>query len=222
MPKVISRSIVCSDVSKNEEELNDEKNLQVYHCICGELCLIIDQSLDKLPFRRRDKSRVIDTSKHVFKLKLNDNKPEDDELVYLKRDNGIEKQYRKKCKNCGLSIMYKLDQRDNALFIINESLVEQNLNSFNSHQNRNSYYDNRKLTRFTKDDGKFSSVTVSTIDEHNEELQAKELSDSYEENSRIIQKAMQKTMLLSNKKKKDPEEDEDNSEFKRPKGTLIH
>jgi len=219
MPKVISRSIVCSD-TKNEEEFNEEKTLQVYHCLCGQLCLIIDQCLDRLPFRKRDKSRVIDTSKHVYKLKLDDS--QEDEIVYLKRDAGVEKQYRKKCKNCGLFIMYRTDQRnENVLFVMNGSLVEQlqpthSSNYSNHHRNAT----HSKLTKFTRDEGKFGSVTVSTIDEENEEIQAKEASDTYEENSRIIQKQLQKSISSTVKKRKE-NTDDDNLEFKRPKGTLI-
>ena len=217
MPKVISRSIVCSD-SKNEEELNDEKCLQVYHCLCGQLCLIIDQNLDKLPLRRLDKSRVIDTSKHVYKLKLDDG--QEDEVVHLRRETGIERQYRKRCKNCGLFVLYKTDPRnDHILFVINGSLVEQSLPSYPSNYNNPYRNPHNKLTRFTRDEGKFGSVTVSTIDEENEEIQAKEASDTYEENSRIIQKQLMKTMSTTIKKRKDT--DEDNLEFKRPKGTLI-
>lgn len=229
MPKIISRSIVCSDVSKNEEELNDEKNLQVYHCLCGELCLIMDEFLEKLPFRKLDKSRVIDTSKHVLKLKLDDS--QEDEVVYLQREHGIEKQLRKRCKNCGLTILYTADQRNHKdaeiLFVINGSLIEHSLpgptTSYGGQYRNSAYHDSRKLTRLTKDEGKYGHVTVSTIDEDNEELQAKEISDSYEENSRIIQKSLQKAMLLTNtKKRKEPEEEENSSEIKKPKGTLIY
>lgn len=220
MPKVISRSIVCSD-TKNDEELNEEKILQVYHCLCGQLCLIIDQFLDRLPFRKLDKSRVIDSNKHVFKLKLNDN---DDEIVYLKRETGIERQYRKKCKNCGLFVMYKTDQsnKDDVLFIVNGSLMEQNQSTGYSMHNYYNQFKNQhnRLTKFSRDDGaRFGTVTVSTIDEEEEEIQAKEASSSYEANVTIIQKQLQKTSTLTNKKRKEP--DDNDLEFKKPKGTLI-
>jgi len=49
--------------------------------------------LEKLPLRKRDGARVIDGSKHANKMTY-----DQDETVYLKRQEGIEKQHRLKCK----------------------------------------------------------------------------------------------------------------------------
>lgn len=112
MPKVVSRSIVVSD-TKDQEEL-EEKPLQSYYCLCGQftlilgkhtkvycifrnwtnfLCEIIDSLLEKLPLRKRDSSRVIDGSKQVNKITC-----DPDEIVYIRREEGIEKQHRFCCK----------------------------------------------------------------------------------------------------------------------------
>jgi len=53
----------------------------------------LDCALEKLPLRKRDGARVVDGSKHANKMTY-----DQDEIVYLKRQEGIEKQHRLKCK----------------------------------------------------------------------------------------------------------------------------
>jgi len=59
----------------------------------NKIFLFIDCAIEKLPLRKRDGARVIDGSKHAHKMTS-----ERDEIVFLKRPEGIEKQYRQKCK----------------------------------------------------------------------------------------------------------------------------
>ena len=92
MPKIISRSIAVEDTVKKGP--NENQALQVYYCLCGQMAVILDRNLEKLPLRERDGARVIDGSKHINKMK-----PVFDEVVFINRpQKGIEKQFRYKCK----------------------------------------------------------------------------------------------------------------------------
>lgn len=50
---------------------------------------ISDCNIDKLPLRKKDGARVIDTTYHAHKITC-----EPDETIYVRRDVGIEKQFR--------------------------------------------------------------------------------------------------------------------------------
>ena len=44
------------------EKYDTEGSLKTFHCICGQLCLVVDKDLDLLPMRRKDKVRVLANS----------------------------------------------------------------------------------------------------------------------------------------------------------------
>ncbi|XP_074595512.1 STING ER exit protein [Brevipalpus obovatus] len=216
MPKIVSRSIAVTD-TKNEEEYNEEKPLTVYYCLCGHLSLILDCSIDKLPLRKRDNARVIDgtDNKHVYKIKATD--PGPDDVVYLTRENGIEKQNRLKCMKCGLFLMYRHDGRPDIVFIVDGSLRGKARDTV-PHIVSNRESKKVTVTKRTKDMGKFSSVTVSTVDEEEEEIEAREVADSYAHNARIIEKQLIRSGAL---KRKPETEDLPGSKRERPKSSLI-
>jgi hypothetical protein len=159
--------VVNTDDDRVEYESNSP--LHVYYCLCGQMALVIDNSIEKLPLRPTDNARVIDSSKNAHKLTC-----VNDEIVYIRREQGIEKQYRKKCIKCGLALYYKHtnDDAENLItFIIHKSLTKESTKS-NVYQQIT--VEPKKVIKNIKreDRGKTSSVTVSTIDEDEEELEA--------------------------------------------------
>merc|ERR1712080_123221 len=78
MPKIISRSIAVDD-TKNQKKT--DQPLHLYYCLCGQMALILDRLLEKLPLRERDGARVLDSSKHTYKIT-----PEFDEIIYIRRN----------------------------------------------------------------------------------------------------------------------------------------
>ncbi len=123
---------------------------------------------------------------------------------------------------------YRHDRDSKVTFIIKRAIVQsKNENQLSSveilKQMTTSSQQPRKVmvTKHTKNMGKFSSVTVSTIDEEEDEIEAREIADSYANNARIIEKQLQrkggKLTDLSSRKIEETEA----PTSKKPRGTLI-
>jgi hypothetical protein len=166
-----------------------------------------DNALDRLPLRSSDNSRVIDPSKHAYKITCSD----EPEIVYIKRERGIEKQLRKKCAKCGLSIYYEHGESSGeheSAKVVQHSPKFLIANSLTKESKSSNVYDHitlepKKIIKNIRreDHGKSGSVTISTIDEEEEELEAREIANSYSENARVIEiqlerKGMNKRKIL--------------------------
>jgi len=212
---VISRSIVCSDSHDKEEYKDSGGSLVVHFCICGHIACILDCELDQLPLRPEDNARVIDGRKHAHKLSC-----EDGDEVYLKRLKGLELQYRKKCKRCGLCLFYQHQKNTKVTFIVDGALVK-GRDGQRSEAAAPVFKPPPKkklmVKKHTKEMGKFGSVTVSTIEDEEDEMDAQDLANSYALNARVIEKQLSKRKTAQQREK----EEEEMARAKKKKGTLI-
>lgn len=210
MPKTVSRAIVCTD-TKDKEEYSNDKPLITYYCLCGQMAAILDRPLERLPLRPRDGARVIDGDKHVHKVMA-----VDDEVVHLRLETGIEKQFRKKCSLCGLLLFYQHSPASAVTFIVRSALVQHVASRVRGPAaSTGSQRKPVMVTKHTKNRGKFSSVTVSTIDEEEDEIEEREVADSYAQNASIIKKQLLRKGMAKRAAEDTP------SHSKKSKGTLL-
>ncbi len=237
MPKIVSRSIAVEDSASKKarlggktagEEEGEDKPLHVYYCLCGQMAAILDRVLESLPLRPRDGARVIDPALgHTHKIT-----PEFDEVVFVRREGkGIEKQHRYKCKGCGLQQFYRHDPRGAVTFVFKDAIVSAAQNRANKDIYKQVAAEQPKkrpvtAKKRTKTMGKFSSVTVSTVSDDEDELEEKEIADSYALNAKIIRKQLERKGM--NRKGGDGGGGEggeggggDQTEGNKPRGTLL-
>ena len=215
MPKIISRSIAVEDSSKKPCK---EEALHLYYCLCGQMAVILDRLMEKLPLRPQDGARVIDGSKHTHKIT-----PIFDEIVYINRPSkGIEKQFRYKCKHCNLQQFYRHDRNSNVTFVFKGAVVSSSQKGLKQDQliPAASTIPHKEAVSRTKNMGKFSSVTVSTISDDEDELEEKEIADSYALNAKIIKKQLERKGNKRGHEDENPE-DQQTKKLAKPRGTLL-
>ncbi|RDD38673.1 UPF0428 protein CXorf56-like protein [Trichoplax sp. H2] len=217
MPKVVSRSIVCSDTRDQEEYSNKNATLFVYYCICGQMALIIDKKLTELPLRKLDHARVVDKKKQECKMFCNDGK-----VVILKRsDSHGEQQFRKCCIKCNLDLFYEHTEKDSpTLFILNGALIDSGGGAIKTSVPQTVNSSNNKkvmMKKYTRDMGKYSSITVSTIDEEEDEIEQREVENSYSANAKVIEQQLNRKEAA----RKRIAEMAFQEEVKKARGTLI-
>lgn len=214
MPKVVSRSIVCTD---QRADPRDESALTVYYCWCGQIGLILDCKIHKLPLRERDNSRVLDPSKYNFKLSCIDTtKPlREEDAVYVDWDDDhIEKQYRLRCKKCNLWAFYKHSPTSKTVYIVNKAMNIRPRNPLlvakiagnvdNSSKKTLAPASSSGIRRTEMNSGgRFASVTVSTMEEEEAEAEAKEVASSYEFNATIVQRELERQKELKKRRRLD-------------------
>uniref|UniRef100_A0A914X6S4 STING ER exit protein n=2 Tax=Plectus sambesii TaxID=2011161 RepID=A0A914X6S4_9BILA len=192
-PNFLGEARKVQDIEDKEEYR--VKPLHTYYCHCGQLSLITDTPLDRLPLRPRDRARVIDSTRTVAKITC-----APDETVYLRRAEGIEQQYRKKCKKCGLALFYQHSGNMNVHFIFDTALLTaKQLGGFCVRNDEEDIPKKVVLTKHVKNQGKVGSVTISTVDEEEDEVEAREVAESYTNNAKVVEKQMKRKGMLKRK-----------------------
>ncbi|CAF0920792.1 unnamed protein product [Adineta ricciae] len=214
------------DANEKKRVILDDDQEEVYEtpphmffCLCGQMALILDCALEYLPLRKRDHARVIDSKQHAHKKYCKD----EDTPAYIRRkDGGIETQYRKKCLKCGLSLYYQHTLNSPITFIFDGALSTEANDASNIYNQVLGAEPKKVIKNIKREDrGKTSSVTVSTLDEEEEELEAREIANSYTQNARVIEKQLERKGM--NKRKAIEEAARREQETKRAniRGTLI-
>ena len=94
---------------------------------------------------------------------------------------------------CGLSLFYQHAPESPVTFIFDSALSIEANDASNIYSQVLGAGQKKVIKNIKREDrGKTSSVTVSTLDEEEEELEAREIANSYTQNARVIEKQLER------------------------------
>ena len=82
-----------------------QSTFNTLHCThCTHYTAILSTAISQLPTRHTDGAHILQTDRHMFKLKVKRGS-----VVALRRERGVEKQWRWNCRQCGLPVAYQCE-----------------------------------------------------------------------------------------------------------------
>eukprot|EP00823_Brevimastigomonas_motovehiculus_P002895 TRINITY_DN1719_c0_g2_i1.p1 TRINITY_DN1719_c0_g2~~TRINITY_DN1719_c0_g2_i1.p1 ORF type:complete len:339 (-),score=80.03 TRINITY_DN1719_c0_g2_i1:146-1105(-) len=108
--------------SSEDSSVSDDSSFEVNYCAyCGAYALVTEKSLSSLPHRQTDDAFVLDEKRNTFQRHMAAGPQK-----LIKRTNGVEKQFRLCCQQCGLVLAYRsapLDKPSKYFYILPDALT---------------------------------------------------------------------------------------------------